>query len=191
MAKIRESGMPERQAWEEFFDPPQILTSLQCDTACGDVLELGCGYGTFTIPAAQRTVASVHALDVDPDMVAATAARAAAAGLHNVTVEQRDFMRLGSGRATGSVGFVMLFNILHLEDPLGLLAEVYRVLRRGGSAGVIHWRADIDTPRGPPQAMRPAAQQYQGWAAAAGFRYTWIPALPGAQWHWGMLLHRD
>lgn len=191
MAKIRESGMPERQAWEDFFEAPRVLAALQCDAAGADILEFGCGYGTFTVAAARCTAAKVYALDIDPDMVAATAARATAAGLGNVIVQQRDFMRGGSGRPAGSVGFAMLFNILHLEEPLALLRETHGVLRRGGSAAIIHWRVDIATPRGPPPQMRPSPQQCQRQAEAAGFHCTVMPVLPGAPWHWGMRLRRD
>jgi SAM-dependent methyltransferase len=191
MPKIRESSMPERQVWEAFFDPPRVLAALMPGAAGADVLEFGCGYGTFTIPAAQRTPATVYALDLDPDMVAATKARAAAAGLSNVVAEQRDFLSQGSGRPTGSIGFAMLFNLLHLEEPLELLREAHRVLRRGSSAGIIHWRNDIETPRGPSRDIRPSPSQCQQWGETAGFRCTMMQTLPGAPWHWGMLLHRD
>jgi SAM-dependent methyltransferase len=190
MARIRESGMPERQAWEDFFEVPRVLAALNCGAGAGDILEFGCGYGTFTVAAAQCTAATVYALDIDPDMVAATAARAMAAGVKNVVVQQCDFMNSGSGRPANSVGFAMLFNILHLEEPQALLREVHRVLHPGGSAAIIHWRVDIPTPRGPPAQMRPSPQQSQRWAEAAGFHCTVLPVLPGAPWHWGMLLQR-
>ncbi len=182
--------MPAQQAWEEFFDPPRVLATLHDDTGAGDILEFGCGYGTFTIPAARRTAGTVYALDIDAPLVAVTAQRAAASGLHNVVAQQRDFMSAGSGRPGGSVQFVMIFNILHLEEPLALLREAQRVLRPGGCAGVIHWRTDIATPRGPPQGMRPSAGQCQEWAHAAGFSGTPVAPMPGAPWHWGMRLQR-
>ena len=72
MAKVRDSGMPLREQWESFFDPPGILDALDCKDLSGDIVELGCGYGTFTAAAAERTSATVYALDIDPIMVAAT-----------------------------------------------------------------------------------------------------------------------
>lgn len=59
--KIRESGMPERGSWEKFFNPSKILASLGLDSQINDVVEFGCGYGTFTIPAA--------ALDIEPEWI--------------------------------------------------------------------------------------------------------------------------
>jgi 2-polyprenyl-3-methyl-5-hydroxy-6-metoxy-1,4-benzoquinol methylase len=105
--------MPAAEQWESYFDPVGILESLGCSRSSGDIVEFGCGYGTFTIPAAQRTAGTVFALDIEPQMVATTTLRAAQAHLRNVVVEQRDFVVEGSGRAPHSVSFVLLFNILH------------------------------------------------------------------------------
>ena len=103
----------------------------------GDAVEFGCGYGTFTIPVARATLGTLHAIDIDPLMVAATtAARVAAAGLNNVNVERRDFVTDGCGQGPQSSSFALLFNILHIEDPVGLLKEALpEVLRPGGVRG--------------------------------------------------------
>ncbi len=41
--KIRESGMPDEQTWEQFFDPHAILSKLGLNATCSDVVEFGCG----------------------------------------------------------------------------------------------------------------------------------------------------
>ena len=190
MAKVRDSGMPVAGQWEEFFDPAAVLDALDCRGVAGDIVEFGCGYGTFTVVGATRTAATLYALDIDPAMVATTTARLAAARLRNVRVEERDFVRDGCGRPDASVGYAMVFNILHLEDPIALLAEARRALAPGGAVGVIHWRSDIVTPRGPPLDIRPAPAQAQAWALAAGLAASQPAALSGAPWHWGMVLRR-
>ena len=48
--KIRESGMPKEEEWIQFFDPSQALNQLGLNADVIDVADLGCGYGTFTIP---------------------------------------------------------------------------------------------------------------------------------------------
>ena len=58
-------------------------------------------------------------------------------------------------RPDASVDHAMLFNILHVEEPVGLLCEAMRVLVPGGKAGIIHWRTDLETPRGPSMADPP------------------------------------
>jgi hypothetical protein len=60
--KIRDSGMPEEAYWATLFDVPLILDRLGV-AGCGDVAELGCGYGTFTAPIAPLRVV-FHAADV-------------------------------------------------------------------------------------------------------------------------------
>ena len=82
--KIRESGMPGVAQWDRYFDPPSILERLELTVDCGDVVEFGCGYGTFTVAAARRVRGHVFALDIEPEMLAAAAARAEAAGLTNI-----------------------------------------------------------------------------------------------------------
>ncbi|HEY0800325.1 MAG TPA: class I SAM-dependent methyltransferase [Steroidobacteraceae bacterium] len=190
MAKGRDSGMPSVDLWESFFDPGAILGALECLQVCGDAVEFGCGYGTFTVALAPRVSGTVYALDIDPAMVSATAIRASAAVIPNIVVEQRDFVTAGSGRPDESVGFVMLFNILHIEEPIGLLSEAHRILREGGTAAVVHWRRDVDTPRGPPLEIRPSAEQCRAWAERSGLRWRSVLNLPNSPWHWGMLLER-
>ena len=70
--KIRESGMPECQMWEKFFDSQKILSMLGIDKQTADVAEFGCGYGTFTIPAAKIINGRIYALDIEPDMARMT-----------------------------------------------------------------------------------------------------------------------
>jgi SAM-dependent methyltransferase len=182
--------MPAAEQWESYFDPSGILESLGCRHLSGDVVEFGCGYGTFTIPAGQRVLGTVYALDIDPLMVASTAARISQAGLKNVIVEQRDFVAMGCGREPQSVSFALLFNILHVEDPVDLLKEARRVLRPAGLVGVIHWKHDVCTPRGPPFNIRPRPGQCRAWAEQAGLRWVRDQVLPGSPWHWGMVLDR-
>jgi SAM-dependent methyltransferase len=189
MAKGRESGMPDADYWGTFFNPECIVARLGCAGPL-DVVEFGCGYGLFTVPAARAVAGTVYALDIDPDMVAATAALATRSGLSNVRAEKRDFLAHGTGRPDASVGYAMLFNILHVEEPVALLREVYRTLAPAGRVGIIHWRHDPATPRGPSLAIRPTPDQCRAWAETSGFRFVRGEDLCCCSWHWGMVLER-
>ncbi|MBI5150277.1 MAG: class I SAM-dependent methyltransferase [Candidatus Omnitrophica bacterium] len=167
--KGRESGMPARETWERFFKPEEVLKIMGLDERAGDVAEFGCGYGTFTIPAAKMVQGTVFALDIEQEMVTATENEAREQGLYNVQTLLRDFMADGSGLKDASVDCVMLFNILHVERPEILLKEAYRILRRGGKLGIIHWNYDPATPRGPSMEIRPKPEQCTAWAREAGF----------------------
>ena len=58
--KVRESSMPEQSVWESYFDPDLILTQLRLTSSCDSVVEIGCGYGTFTIPVARRVAGTIY-----------------------------------------------------------------------------------------------------------------------------------
>lgn len=189
MPKGRESGMPDDAYWQTFFNPECMVSRLDC-AGDHDVVEFGCGYGTFTLPAAKSVTGRVLALDIDPEMVADTARKAVAEGLPNVCAQVRDFVADGSGVPEGAAGYVMLFNILHIERPVSLLQEARRALRPGGKAGIIHWRSDIQTPRGPSLEIRPTPDQCRAWGEAAGLEFVRLEPLCCCSWHWGLVMRR-
>jgi len=178
--------MPEREMWENFFDPVKTLITLGVSSQTGNVAEFGCGYGTFTIPAAKVIKGKVYALDIEPDMIRVTDEEAKKQGLSNVQTMMRDFMAEGSGLPDESMDYVMLFNILHLEKPMILINEAKRIVRKGGKPGIIHWNYDPTTPRGPSMDIRPNPEDCIKWAKSAGFseavRYDLKP------YHYGIVL---
>ena len=167
--KGRESGMPEKETWEGFFNPSGILSIMGVSDEVKDVAEFGCGYGTFTIPAAKIVKGRVYAVDVEKEMIALTEQEVKKQHLHNVKAVLRDFLAQGTGLSDESVDYVMLFNILHIEHPDVLLKESYRILRPRGKIGIIHWNYDPLTPRGPSIDIRPKPEYCIEWAKKAGF----------------------
>jgi SAM-dependent methyltransferase len=188
--KGRESGMPEDSYWETFFNPRCVVEKLDCAESRLGVIEFGCGYGHFTVPAAELAQGPVFALDFEPEMVTATLERVRSAGLTNVVVEGRDFVEKGCGLPDESVDHVMLYNILHLENPVGLLREAYRALVHGGKVSVIHWRSDIETPRGPSLEIRPRPEQCVEWAKQAGLSLVRHESLGCCSYHYGVVFER-
>jgi len=188
--KTRESGMPEEERWETFFDPDFILNELGLDETYQAVVDMGCGYGTFAIPAAHRIGGMVHAMDIDPQMVEACQAKAKEAGLNNINCVERDFVTYGTCLPDHSADFVMLFNILHAENPLNLLNEAYRILVPGGKVGIIHWNYDPSTPRGPSMDIRPRPEQCQEWVQSAGFQLI-SPIIQLPPYHYGMVGQKE
>jgi len=161
--------MPNEEMWGNFFDPEKTLNTLDVNKKIGDVAEFGCGYGTFTIPAAKMIKGTIFAIDIEPEMISITEKKKKEAGLDNIIVVLRDFMADGSGLKDNSVDYVMLFNILHLENPVSLLLEAKRILKKGGKVGIIHWNYDPTTPRGPAMEIRPKSEDCTKWALEAGF----------------------
>jgi SAM-dependent methyltransferase len=102
------------------------------------VLDLGCGCGAL-FPALQRHAPSAMVVGVDR-----------AAGM--IALAPREFPRVvmdgtGLGLASGSFDAVVtVFVLFHTPDPLQVLDEVRRVLKRGGAVGTTTWGGNPDFP---------------------------------------------
>jgi len=67
--KVRDSGMSDEEMWSGLFDPAKVLAIFSLGVGVQDLVEFGCGYGTFTLAAAAIASGTVHALDIEPEMV--------------------------------------------------------------------------------------------------------------------------
>ena len=188
IVKIRESGMPKEENWTSFFDSAKTLRMFGLGKSVFDVADFGCGYGTFTLPAANMIDGKIYAFDIELEMIKTVEQKAKKLKINNVVPVLRDFISEGSGLSDCSVDFVMLFNILHVENPVDLLKEAYRILRQGGKVGIIHWIYDAATPRGPPMKIRPKPEQCRQWAESAGFIFDQKFDLK--PYHYGLLLRK-
>ena len=132
MAAIMESRFRYR-----FFGPTRILQG--ADIQPGQtVLEVGCGTGFFTLPAARLLgeQGSLVAMDILPMSVEAVTKRVQTANLKNVRVVQGD--ALNTQLAAESLDAVLIFGVipapmLPMEQ---LLAEMKRILKPGGTMAV-------------------------------------------------------
>jgi ubiquinone/menaquinone biosynthesis C-methylase UbiE len=179
--------MPASNLWASFFDVDLILSELHIDSNIKDLVEIGCGYGTFTIPAANKINGNLHAFDIENGMIDIVNKELRNRFINNVILEQRDILTQTTGLAANSVDYVMLFNILHHESPYDFLNEAYRILKPKGMLGILHWRSDIPTPRGPDLSIRPTPDQILHWIDMQKFSIYKDPMciLP---YHFGILL---
>jgi ubiquinone/menaquinone biosynthesis C-methylase UbiE len=135
LARLMESRFRYR-----FFAPDRILQSAGVPEA-RRVLEIGCGTGFFTLPAARLMAGRgrVVAIDVLQESVDRVTRRVADASLTNVDVLRAD--ALDTGLDAASFDLVLLFGVipapmLDLDD---LLSEIRRMLRDGGELAVWPW----------------------------------------------------
>ena len=102
------------------------------------ILEVGCGTGFFTIPAAQMVGDRGHiiAMDASSGFLKEVAKKVQAANLTNVTIVQRD--ALNTGLENESLDKAILFGVIPFPLlPLNkLLPEMYRVLKPGATMSV-------------------------------------------------------
>lgn len=188
--KTRESGMPDESMWSSFFNPAEALTALGIQSYMQDVVDFGCGYGTFAVAAAQIVRGAVYAFDVDSQMVKATREKAEAQTVKNVYAEERDFVANGIGLPDECADYAMLFNILHCEQPLALLTEAKRVLRPEGLLAIMHWSYDPNTPRGPSMSIRPKPERCLRWAIEVGFELDGPELIDLPPYHYGIVLRK-
>jgi SAM-dependent methyltransferase len=188
--KVRDSGMPEEEMWTGFFDPAKVLSIFSLDQGVQDLVEFGCGYGTFTLAAAGIANGTVHALDIEPEMVAVVRQKCVNAGIKNVQATVRDFVAAGTGLDDNSMDAALLFNILHHDEPTALMKEALRVLKPKGVLAVIHWNYDPATPRGPAMEIRPRPEQCIAWGREAGFLFNERNRYDLPPYHYGLLFRK-
>jgi 2-polyprenyl-3-methyl-5-hydroxy-6-metoxy-1,4-benzoquinol methylase len=121
--------------------------------AAGPVLDIGCGFGLFSLYyAATGPARIVHGLDRDRRRIALARRAAARLGLENVTYEEGDARDFKGG---GEVAAAYMLDIIHHIPPVTvrpLLVE----LRRALAPGALLLVKDVDT--------RPAPKRWFTWA---------------------------
>ena len=100
------------------------------------VLDIGAGSGNVAIPAAQLG-ADVTASDLSPDLLATGEAQAAAAGV-SLTWEEADAENLPYADASFDVA-VSCVGIMFAPHHQAAADELVRVVRPGGTIGLINW----------------------------------------------------
>ncbi len=186
--KVRDSGMPDENLWNTFFDTKKILEALEIDNNVNRLLDIGFGYGTFLLPIS-RVVKSVIGLDIEPSMIEICNQKIKAENISNIKLLQGDI----SDNQTAdlllyeTIDYVTLFNILHCETPNEFLKNIYNILKRGGKVGVIHWKYE-NTPRGPSLQIRPKPEEIIRWATDTGFKLLKQVDLP--PYHFGILFEK-
>jgi ubiquinone/menaquinone biosynthesis C-methylase UbiE len=113
------------------------------------LLEVGCG-GGLLLRDARVTGASVTGLDHSEEMVVLARERAPGA---DVVLAQAERLPFADGTFSAIAMSVVFF---FLEDPVGVLRECRRVLRRGGHIAVYTTGPEL---RGTPAAPEPIASE--------------------------------
>ena len=121
--KVRDSGMPEETMWSKFFDAEKILQQMEITNDLNSVVDLGSGFGTFSIPVSQMIKGKIDAFDIDPDMILQLQTKIDQLDIKNINLHLKDFIAEGIPLPDNSVDYVMLFNLLHHDKPHQILNE--------------------------------------------------------------------
>jgi ubiquinone/menaquinone biosynthesis C-methylase UbiE len=154
---------PERETWQK---PDEVVAALGLRPG-SLVCDVGAGPGVFALRMA-RVVGPggrVHALDVDPRMIALLRARAAEAGLANVSPHLADD---GRGLPPEPVDVVLLVSTFHhFPEPVAYLRALASRLRPGGRLVNVDFHAE-ELPVGPPPDHKVSREAFLAAAGEAG-----------------------
>ncbi len=188
--KVDDSGMPEEVYWNSLFGIESIVNWLRLSKKIEAIVEIGCGYGTFTVPIARETTGLIYTFDIEPSMIAVTREHVRTADLSNVIINLRDVLEQGTGLENNSADMVLLFNILHDSEKRIFLEETTRILKNGGITAIIHWRKDIPTPRGPANNVRPDQDQILRASEGLSLNFHGNSKIL-EPYHWGIQLVKE
>ena len=115
-----------------FISPSRILCEIGLQEG-QTILDYGCGIGVFTIPASEIVGDDgvVYALDIHPSCIRTVEKKVERRGIVNIQtiLSDRD-----SGLPHESVDVVLVYDVLQMiTDKRGLMKELHRVLKPGGS----------------------------------------------------------
>lgn len=103
--------MPSEEMWATFFDVEIILDKMQVNKTINNLMEVGCGYGTFTIGAAKRISGKLFTFDIEQGMIDYTRKKAEKENVTNIEFFNQDIIEKGSGLAEDAIDYIMLFNM--------------------------------------------------------------------------------
>ncbi len=117
----------------DYFKPREDVLR-EVDIVPGSkILDFGCGPGSYTVIAAERTgtTGKVYALDIHPVALQMVRSSASKRGLKNIETIQSD---CATGLQNSSIDLVLMYDIFHgLSEPNAVLEEIHRVLKPGGT----------------------------------------------------------
>ena len=155
----------ERRKWQ---NPENILAEVGLSRGM-TFIDIGCGQGFFTIPAA-RIVGDngkVYASDISQTNIAKLQKKLNAGGLNNVIVEAGKAEDLLS--CEGCADIVFFGIVLHdFENPLKVLANAHAMLKPTGKLVDLDWKKE-PTEIGPPLNIRFSEEQASQLLATSGF----------------------
>jgi SAM-dependent methyltransferase len=162
MDRFRNTRQPDWDWWGQLWPTPGATLRKLGVTAGSTLVEVGCGNGYFTLPAARVTdPGTVFALDIDRSLLEELSRIAHQQRIENVVplhADARDLSRLLSAR----VDTLLIANTFHgVANRTDFVRQAVQALRPAGRFVVVNWR---DLPpetttiageeRGPPAHLR-------------------------------------
>lgn len=154
---------PQRDAWQKPHEVIRAL-ALKPDAVVADI---GSGTGYFAVRFAHMVPkGKVYGVDTEPEMVKYLAERAKREALSNLISVKAE---AGDPRLPEKADLVILVDVFHhVVDRERYFGKLRNSLKLGGRVAIIDFR--LDSPEGPPRAVRVAPDQVKAEFARAGYR---------------------
>jgi SAM-dependent methyltransferase len=189
--KFRDSGMPDEKMWKTFFNPAEIINKMEINNTVNILVDIGCGYGTFLIPASEVVNEKAVGIDIEPGMIENCRTKINELKIKNIELKAIDIINCDISTIhdlpVKKADYVCLFNILHCENPVKLLKIAFDILEDTGKIGVIHWKYE-KTPRGPSMDIRSKPENIIDWAKEINLTFAKLIDLP--PYHYGIIFSK-
>lgn len=156
----------ERRKWQ---NPEAIFTELGIKPGI-TFMDIGCGEGFFTLPAAHMigSGGKIYALDENAEAIELLKKKAIAEGLENLV------LKVGTAEDTllceGCADVIFFGIVLHdFKDPAKVLENAYRMLKPGGLLINLDWKK-MNMSFGPPMSIRFDEATASQMIGVAGFK---------------------
>lgn len=170
----------------KYMPPYKTLEKFGLKSKGGGVfLDIGCGIGYFTIPAAKiLTNGKVIGIDILDEMLELAKER-------SIGIENIEYIKCGEYDFpidNSFADYVMLSNVLHeIEDKSRYINEIKRVLKEYGRVFIIEWKM-IDTNYGPPTKHRISQEEVIKWFENAGLKF--VSEIEVSEHHYGLIFEK-
>jgi ubiquinone/menaquinone biosynthesis C-methylase UbiE len=165
MSHHRHANDQERRKWQ---NPEAILADIGLKAGL-TFMDIGCGGGFFTLPAARLVGKSgkIYGIDTNAEYISELRELASGEGLNN--------LELTVGRAEDTVlckscaDFIFFGIVLHdFDDPAKVLQNAKKMLNPAGRLVNLDWKK-TSMPLGPPLQIRFSEEKSAQLIEAAGF----------------------
>jgi ubiquinone/menaquinone biosynthesis C-methylase UbiE len=162
----------ERRKWQ---NPEEVLAEIGLQPGM-TFIDIGCGQGFFTIPAAKIVGESgkVYASDINQINVNKLREKVNAAGLMNVIIQTGKAEDLKLCEACADIIFFGI--VLHdFQDPLKVLANAHSMLKKPGKLVDLDWKKEL-MEFGPPLNIRFSEEKAIQLIELSGFKVQKLKA---------------
>jgi SAM-dependent methyltransferase len=195
--RFANTSMLERDGCETLWsEPEETLQQLGLRKGMS-VLDLGCGYGHFTIPAA-RLVNPATVIGMDTDLPLLEEGYQAGEGITNCSWIWGDIRNL-SKLVNNEFDYVLLMSAFHgVPDQVELVRNVASVLKPGGYFCVVNWcpipgeaTLWLGKPRGAKTEARMSPEQVISLVQRVDVGLSFERQVKLPPYHYGVIFRRS